>query len=275
MRARSIILAALAALASAAVPALSVGSGPAPRPDPVVKEWPGWPYRANCGQMSFDPIEVFSGPAAAERGGLPSERALRRMLARDFPFPLPDHGWRLAAQRRGKALFLHGHPGAEMDTAGQLDSFELWRRRGHWEMNSFSGPCRPFSVRRGRYATTWFLAKGQPALDADTTRIRITVGAIPCIRGEDVNSRAEPVFDEIAGKLVLTVFMRPWRHQASLYCEEDLPLDPPLVLDLPGALGVRGLYSGALFPPAPAERLRETHVEFGRQAVSRSARLRQ
>src|SRR5690349_20355699 len=103
------------ATALLAAPISSAGR-PVPGPDPLLREWPGWPYRATCGYMGFDPVQVFSGFAAAEGGDGAPETALREMLARDFPFRLPDRGWRLAARRNGRALFLHGRLGTEMET---------------------------------------------------------------------------------------------------------------------------------------------------------------
>lgn len=251
---------------------LLVGAAPASAsdgvagPDPALAEWPEWPYKASCNGMTFDPVAAFSGPTNAERGRLPAERALRRLLGRDFPFPLPQHHWRLAATKPGRALFLHGRLGAEMETPTQLESYELRRRKGHWEMNAYSSICHPLSARGGHFATTWFLSKSQPELTATTERIRIDVGA-RCSKSEDLNARAEPEFTEIAGKLVLTVFIRPARKTTNVACFGEVPPGPPLVVELPGPLGTRQLFDGGLFPPSPASHLpEETHVVFGRTA---------
>jgi hypothetical protein len=142
-------------------------------PDPALAEWPEFPYRVACREITFDPMAVFSGPTNAERGSLSSERALHT--------------------------------------------------------------------------------------------VRVDVGA-PCARGENLAAQAEdPVFDEIDGKLLMTVWLRPQHGGGPSFCEEDVPRGPPLVVELPGPLGNRELFDGGVFPPEPAQHLAEPKVVFGRQ----------
>lgn len=247
-------IAALAVMAGSIAVALSAApSSPAsspPGPDPALREWPGWPYRSTCGFMGFDPVRVFSGYAEAEKGGNAPEAALRGMLARDFPFPLPDHGWRLAVRRSGKALFLHGELGAEFETPNELLDLELERRGGRWQMRTGGGFCDMFTVSHGRDAGGWSLAPKQPPLGPNTRRLRVITGA-RCSRKQKP-PRVTPQFVEIEGRLVMTLWLRYEESDGVGICEPGLPPWPPVVVDLPEPLGDRPLFDGAFFPPLPA-----------------------
>jgi hypothetical protein len=225
---------------------------PTASPDPALAEWPGWPYRATCGYMGFNPVRVFAGSAQAERGEGGPEAALRGMLARNFPFPLPDHDWRLAARRRGKALFLHGRLGAEFESPGQLENIELEQRDGRWQMRTGGGFCDMFTVWRGRDAGGWQLAPKQPPLGPATQRLRVITGA-RCSR-DQTPPVVTPRFDEIAGKLVMTLLLTYEQTGRTTICEPGLPPWPAVVVELPEPLGDRPLYDGAFFPPIPAQR---------------------
>ncbi len=258
MSTRAHALSALAfvlAILGIATTALGSDSGAAPpraSPDPALADWPGWPYRATCGYMGFNPVRVFSGPAQAEHGEGAPEAALRGMLARNFPFPLPDHGWRLAARRRGKALFLHGRLGAEFESPGQLENIELEHRDGRWQMRTGGGFCDMFTVWQGRDAGGWQLSPKQPPLGPATQRLQVITGA-RCSRNQEP-PLITPRFDEIAGKLVITLFLKYQEARRIGICEPGLPPWPPAVVDLPEPLGDRELYDGAFFPPLPAQR---------------------
>lgn len=255
-RAHSLLpLAFVLAILGIAATALGSDSGAEPphaSPDPALADWPGWPYRATCGFMGFDPVRVFSGPAEAEHGKGAPEAALRGMLARNFPFALPDDGWRLAERRRGRALFLHGRLGAEFESPGQLEDIELERRDGRWQMRTGGGFCNMFTVWRGRDAGGWWLAPKQPPLGPATRRLRVITGA-RCSRDQKP-PLISPRFDEIAGKLVVTLFLKYEKSGDAAICEPGLPPWPPVVVDLPEPLGDRELYDGAFFPPLPAQR---------------------
>jgi hypothetical protein len=248
------VIALVSAMLGIAAIALVADSGaePAPAsPDPALADWPGWPYQATCGYMGFNPVRVFSGPAQAEHGDGAPEAALRGMLARNFPFSLPDHGWRLAARRHGKALFLHGRLGAEFESLDQLGDIELERRNGRWQMRTSGSFCNMFTVWHGRDADAWQLAAKQPLLDPATRRLRVITGA-RCSRDQKP-PLVEPRFDEIAGKLVMTLLLK-YQDTPSGICEPGLPPWPPVVVELPEPLGDRELYDGAFFPPLPVQR---------------------
>jgi hypothetical protein len=253
LRSRSVLALVAAILGIAAIALVSdSGAEPAPAsPDPALADWPGWPYQATCGYMGFSPVRVFSGSAQAEHRDGAAEAALRGMLARNFPFPLPDHGWRLGARRRGKALFLHGRLGAEFESPGQLEDLELERRDGRWQMRTGGGFCNMFTVWHGRDAGAWQLAPKQPPLGPATQRRQVITGA-RCGRNQKP-PQITPRFDEIAGKLVMTLLLR-YQDTPGGICEPGLPPWPPVVVELPEPLGDRELYDGAFFPPLPAQR---------------------
>lgn len=231
------------------------------RPDPVVSEWPAWPYRVSCESFSFDPITVFSSSSPAERGTRSSEKALRRFLAREFPFRLPRHNWRLAGERDGHADFLHGTPGAKFESGHELESFELRRVHRHWKMASYSSQCELWSQRHGRSAQPWFLAADQPPLTAETQQVRIDVGPGYC-DGKSASEAEEPVFHEVTGKLLMTIWLRP-PHVTGVQACEPPASEPPLIVDLPEPLGDRELLDGGVFPPRPAQAIQRTHVVAG------------
>jgi hypothetical protein len=175
------------------------------------------------------------------------------MLARNFPFPLPDHGWRLAARRRGKALLLHGRLGAEFESPDQLEDIELEHRDGRWQVRTSGSFCDMFTVWQGRDAGGWRLAPKQPPLTPATKRLHVLTGA-RCSRDQEA-PLITPRFDEIAGKLVMTLFLTYEKvRSTAAICQPGLPPWPPAVVDLPEPLGDRELYDGAFFPPLPAER---------------------
>lgn len=231
------------------------------RPDPVVNEWPVWPYPVNCEGISFDPSSVFSSTGPAERGTRSSEKALWRFLVSEFPFRLPRHNWRLAGERNGSADFLHGTPGAEPESGRELEWFELRRVRGHWKMASYSSQCELRSRRHGSSAQPWFLAANQPPLTAETQRIRVDVGPGYC-DGKSASEAETPVFHEVAGKLLMTIWLHP-PHMTGLRVCEPPPREPPLIVDLPEPLGDRELLDGGAYPPRPAQPIQRTHVVAG------------
>jgi hypothetical protein len=250
-------------LAMFGVAAIALGSDsdaepPGPSPDPALVDWPGWPYRATCGYMGFNPVRVFAEPARAERGEGGPETALRGMLARNFPVPLSDHEWRLAARRRGKALFLHGRLGAEFESPGQLEDIELERRDGRWRMRTSGSFCDMFTVWQGRDAGSWRLSPKQPPLGPTTERLQVITGA-RCGRKQKP-PLVTPRFDEIAGKLVMTLFLKYREEGDTGICQPGMPPWPPVDVELPEPLGGRELYDGASFPPLPAQRFERPTV---------------
>jgi hypothetical protein len=251
------LLVGICVAGAALVVAVSASAAPdnAAGPDPAVAEWPEWPYRVTCGSVSFDPVAVFAGATSAERGRLNAERALRRLLASDYLPWLPRHNWRLAGDFHGRADFLHGRLGAELESGLELESLELRHRHHRWKMTTYSS-CEPLSLRRGNSASPWFLATNQPALTPDTKRIRVDVGPGYC-DGKSASEAEEPVFYELAGKLVMTIWLHPKRFIGPGACEPP-PREPSLTVELPEPLGDRELLDGSVYPPRPAMVARST-----------------
>jgi hypothetical protein len=260
----ALLIGACAALAPAAT---SAAAGPPARldrvvagtsglvpADPVTLEWPGWPYWGSCGELSFDPSAVFAEVPEAGLGRSALDRALRREV-RDLAVNRSVHGWRLARRLPGRAGFVRGHPGAELESRHELEYMEMQRRRGRWGMESYSQKCWLWTMRRGRGADSWFLAPDQPPLGPDTQAIRVIAGA-RCTRTERPPTLAgEPRFDEFGGKLVMTLWLRyPPRRGGSVLvpCESGLPPWPPFEIELPQPLGDRALFNGGEYPPTPA-----------------------
>jgi hypothetical protein len=246
-------------------PAAKASSGA----DPVIHDWPGWPYRVSCLTGSFDPIATFSAPARAERGGQGSARSLRRFLKTGLLPWLPRHDWRLAVEKPRELQFLHGHPGAGLESGDELEWLRLRRSRGRWRMVNYSSWCPLISVEKGEWATTWFLAENQPELTPDTQRINVYVG-VRCSKNDNPAALAEaPQFHEISGKLVMTIWLRPDPSPSDGICEEGLGPGPSLTVELPEPLGDRELVDGGTFPPTPAMHLEKPQVTFGRSAFLR------
>lgn len=237
--------------------------------DPVVDEWPGWPYRVSCGVGAFDPIATFSAPARAERGQLRSARVLRRFLGEGVIPWLPRRNWRLAIDRPRELQFVHGRPGAEVESGEELQWLRLRHKRGRWRMSDNSGPCylssTLTSVAQGKWATSWYLADEQPQLTPETRQIKVYVGA-PCsarVKKPAVLAKP-PQFTEISGKLVMAIWLSFGSLHQRTVCDEGLVAGPTVTVELPEPLGDRGLVDGGVFPPSPA-----------RYLDSRSAFLRQ
>lgn len=109
-----------------------------------------------------------------------------------------------------------------------------------------------FTVWQGRDAGGWRLAPKQPPLAPTTQRLQVITGA-RC-RRDQKPPLITPRFDEIAGKLVMTLLLKYKESRHIAICEPGLPPWPPAVVDLPEPLGDRELYDGAFFPPVPAQR---------------------
>ena len=247
--------------------------------DPVTREWPQWPYRVSCGAGAFDPIATFSAPARAERGRRHPARVLRRFLEEGLLPWLPRNNWRSAIAKPGELQFLHGHPGAEIESGKELQWLRLRHKRGRWRMSGYSASCRLTSIAEGKWATTWHLADDQPEPAPETRQVKIYVGA-PCSVEEEPAALAKPPqFTEISGKLVMAIWLRPGRSQGRTVCEEGLAPGPPLTVELPAPLGDRELVDGGTFPPNPASHLTKPKGKGVPlrpvQAISRSALLRQ
>lgn len=217
----------------------------------VTVEWPNWPYRAACRSFTFDPNTVFSEVPEAGLSTSPLDRALQREV-RLVGVRKGRHGWRLARRKHGLAAFVRGRPGAELESGDELEYMELKRRRGHWQMEGYDQKCYLWTTLNGHFADTWFLAPKQPPLGPDTRTIRVLAG-VHCSRKERPPVIAgKPKFDEIAGKLVLTLWLRYRGDGANEACDFRLPPFPPIKVELPGPLGDRELFDGGEYPPRPA-----------------------
>src|SRR6476646_1121425 len=213
-------------------------------PDPAVQEWPEWPHRVICGYLPIDPVSAFSGPTDAERGSLPSERAVRRFLGEDVLSWVPKHNWRLASESHGIAEF----------AAGRLRKGVEWmsfqRTRGRWKFLGYAGGCLPNTLRRGQSAITWDLSEDQPSLGAQSHRIKVYLGPGECNDGKSQNDRLQkPEFREQNSKLIMTLWLRP--VSPGLHTCVGL-IEPPVVIELPEPLGERELLDGGTYPPRPA-----------------------
>jgi hypothetical protein len=241
-------------LATAALCLFTVGIGalPAsaslpPGSDPVVGEWSHWPYRVSCGGTPFDPASVFSGPAEAESGPLPSEAALRQVVA-DPALPwlgLSPTGWRLASESETAAVFITGQ------LAEGLQQVSLELANGNWKLAG-NGTCTLTSALWGLPVVGWAVATEQPPLNEDTRRLRIIIGGGPCNSGMPFHPR-KPIFRQLGKKLLMTIVIDP-PAPGDHTCQGIL--QPPLTVKLPGRLGNRTLFDGATYPPRSAAETR-------------------
>lgn len=229
-----------------------VGAGPAQGqttagPDPVVQEWPHWPYPTACHELPFDPVAAFSGPTGVETGTRPSEIALREYLeeTRTWVYPLvPAHNWRLLAETSEGADFASGR----LSTPEGPSVISVNYEDGEWKKGSLSSGCHPESIVDGIRAVTWRLAADQKPLRKSTRAIWIDLGPGPCSGGRSQNARAmKPVFKQMGRRLLMVMRLRPL--PPGIYTCPGL-IEPPLKVRLPGRLGKRKLFDGGTYPPA-------------------------
>jgi len=215
--------------------------------DPAVRKWPSWPYPTTCGSRTFDPVAIFSQPATAELGSTSGERALRRFLRHPLIPWVPRHNWRLLYENGRTAEFVSSPLSNRPERAPEGLLFKRKQRGGRWKWTG-SGPCLPASVVDGHPAIYWDLPEDHPELSAETTEIEVNLGPGECASGRSQNERAHPVFTELEGRLLLTIWLTPVHGgQTCLGLSE-----PPLKIELPGPLGARPLYDGGTYPPHPA-----------------------
>lgn len=219
--------------------------------DPVVAEWPDWPYRAACRGISFDPNRVFAEVPDAGLGAGPLDRALRHAV-RLFSTTAPRRGWRLARRAHGRAGFVHGHPGAELESGNELQYVELRRRGGRWRAEGYDQKCWLWTMRAGRSADTWFLAPGQPPLGPGTRRIRVISGAHCSSKERRPAIVGRPRFDRFGDRLTMTLWLRHRGGGANEVCDPRLRHFPPFEIELPHRLGQLRLFDGGEYPPQPA-----------------------
>jgi hypothetical protein len=201
----------------------------------------------SCGGLPFKPLVAFARPTNAENERKPSAAALRRVLAEGLyrEFGAPKHGWRLLAETSDFAEFAAGRLGHTV----QVIPVE---RQGHrWKQIGYSGGCAPAVLRKGQTAITWTLASDQK-LRPSTRTIEINLGSGECDSGLPQAERLErPSFREENGALLMALWLRPYRHDAT--CQGTF--EPPVKIRLPRRLGHHKLLDGGVFPPErPVER---------------------
>lgn len=250
-----------ATLLGALISAAPVQAETTAGPDPVVREWPYWPYPTACHGLAFDPVAAFSGPTGVEGGTRPSEVALREYLSemQSWPYRLvPAHNWRLLAETSEGADFASGR----LSRPGGPSVISVDYEDGTWKKGSLSSGCHPESIVGGIRTITWRLAVDQKALRKDTRAIWIDLGPGPCASGQSQNARAmSPVFKQMGRKLLMVMRLRPL-PPGSYTCEGIL--DPPLKVRLPGRLGKRRLYDGGTYPPADVAEIWRSNAASGR-----------
>ncbi|MGB7684900.1 MAG: hypothetical protein WBL45_03870 [Solirubrobacterales bacterium] len=271
LRTTAALLAALL-LCAASAGAADDGREPAAGPDPVVQTWTEWPHRVSCLHgLQFDPVAAFSTSTTnAELGQLPSERALRRVLASDELPRVRRHGWRHLTETSSIAEFAAGRLFTEPrpGSVPELEWIQLEKAGGRWRLAWFTDSCTPRSVRRGEAAATWRLAPEQ-RLNRDTRRVRIEFEAVNC-DGRALPRVQKPEFREQNGHLLMTLWVGPLARLVSTFLPNCPPSGPHLI-KLPEKLGSRRLFDGGTYPPL----LGDPPVSGAGQAASRSAFLRQ
>ncbi|HVS99657.1 MAG TPA: hypothetical protein VHE08_04000 [Solirubrobacterales bacterium] len=228
------LVAALAALAA------EPGGGP----DPVVKQWPGWPGEVSCGIVPFKPLVAFAGPTDAERGELPSEVALRKFLEKGILASegVRAHGWRLLGETPYYAEFGNGRL-----ASGSIETMIVRHGQRGWRWSSYSSGCLPQVIRHRRPAVTWSLAPGQHP-GPSTRSVKVNLGPGECASGQSQDERLErPQFREENGALLMALWLRP------VHGPQTCPgiLEPPVKIRLPHRLGHLRLLDGSVFPPQP------------------------
>lgn len=245
----------------------ALAAAPALGTDPVVEEWPVWPYEAACYGPPFDPVSVFSGSANAELGSTPGEVALNEAIHDPAlaDVGMARTGWRLVSESETQAVFVTGA------LSGLFPWWALFKKEAAGWKWAGSGSCTPHTVLHGLEASSWGISADQRRLTADTRRIRIVLTGGGCSSGMSANPRArKPIFRKISKRrLLMTVLLEPLPPGA--YTCQGV-MNPPMEVTLPGPLGQRRLYDGGTYPPGDVvARWREVT----QPTASRSARLSQ
>lgn len=239
-------------------PAIPSSATAAPGADPITAQWPSWPFLTSCGEVRFSPapgvtrfspVAVFSQPAEAENGSLPSHVALREALANPEPGSLEFNrsGWRLASEKGGFAFFIGGSLGGLLQVLNLQDVGGRWRVAG-------SGYCYLTSTPQGRAAISWRLAQDQPHLNRRTRQVRIVLTGGGCRGGMSLTPFIRPpIFRHLGRRLLLSIVTDPLPSFEPT-CEGVY--EPPITIKLPSRLGNRKLFDGATYPPTPAAAIR-------------------
>jgi hypothetical protein len=241
---RSVIAVAAVLVALVSAAAAWAATAPPSGPDPVVEEWPAWPYLTQCGGLPFYPVTVFSGNAEAELGTRPSEVALREALERgELPYVSSKSNWRLIAEDQDQAEFAHGR------LAGRLEWVAFEFRDGKWQYQRSSSDCNPESILGEGRVVAWSLAEPELAPSVPVRRIRIHLNGGECSSGQPQNPRARLVFRKWGRKLLMSVWLEPL--PPGFYTCQGI-FEPPLKVTLPRKMRLHRLWDGGTYPPRPA-----------------------
>jgi hypothetical protein len=242
-----ILIAVCAAAFAGAGAFLAIAAGRGAATSSVLDEWSHWPGRVSC-DIAFKPLVAFARPADAEKGKRGPEIALRKYLAKTKHYvePFPAHEWRLLAESSRYAEFGRGKI-----ASGSIEVMRFSRGAKGWHWVGYGSFCRPATLRHGREAITWTLARGQH-LGPSTRSVKVYLGpGGPC--GSRRHLLERPRFRVENGALLMTLFLRPVPPLPPGVVEACGELiEPPVKLKLPGKLGGRRLYDGGTFPPWPA-----------------------
>lgn len=220
----------------------SQAAGPSSGSDPVVDEWPQWPYGAGCYGPPFDPVTVFSRPATAELGSRPTEVALRAVIHEpQFAWlGFAQHNWRFVSETEDEAVFVNDFSWIRLERDG-----ETWKLAGN-------GGCVPHTTIHGLEAVPWTLSTMHRGPGKTTKYVWVDLGPGPCASGMSQNARArKPIFRQFGKRLVMTILLEPL-PPGHYTCQGIL--DPALRVKLPGQLGKRRLFDGGTFPPGDVMR---------------------
>jgi hypothetical protein len=212
-------------------------------PDPVVREWPAWPYLSHCEGLPFYAPAAFSGRAEAEMGSLPSELALLEFIEHgDLPWLRGTRHWRKVAEDEDQAEFARG------SLSDELEWLSFQQEDGAWMFDGYASGCDPTSIVGEGWVFSWSLLDPKPPNTA-VRRIQIRLGSGPCSSGKPHTPRARLVFREWGRQLLLTVWVKalPPRRYTCQGVKE-----PPLKVTLPRKIKLSKLFDGATYPPKPA-----------------------
>jgi hypothetical protein len=226
---------------------------PAVGPDPVTKSWPKWPHEVCCEDgLPFDPVAAFSTQTGVERGELPAERALRRVLESGELTRVRRHGWRHLSETPRIAEFAAGRlftkPGPT--NVSELEWIELQKVGGSWQLGSFREFCMLRSIRVGTRATPWTLDEEQDP-NPNSRRIHVFLEPQVCdqVRSFPIQ---KPEFREQNGYLLMTLWRRPGHRRPPTAGRRTCPPQSKKVtIELPEKLGRRQLLDGGTYPPLP------------------------
>lgn len=249
------LVAAMAVLVAPVQAAGPIPLRPTPEgPDPVVRQWPSWPYPTTCGGKGFDPIAAFGSPvgAGAEDGSSPAEIALRDLTHNpeySSIFQGCEEGWRLVSDSQASASFVWGQ-------LPYLMAVTVAESEGTWGYQGSSYGCIPRSIVDEHLAVEWEPIP-QEKLDADATSVQVDLGSGGgCVGRGGWSARADkPRFRQVGRKLLIAISVRPVSPPPFWWLTSCVrETGPPLEVKLPGRLGGRTLFDAGTYPPQPRGR---------------------